>query len=358
MTSGWAPEALSLANERCGGGGSCTPQYGSRVAELEVADRIATAGAQLTVAERRVAQAVLEHPNLVAFGTVADLAAQAGAGAATVVRLASKLGFDGFTALQSSVQDDLARQLRPAVERIRELADRPRVERHRANAVANVTETMDKLNRDAFDAVIAVLGDPQQEVLVLAGEAEHGVAQQFVHDLGALRDGVSTVAGNDVAVRRQLALSPPRSTLVVIDLRRYERWLLDAVTFASDAGHTIIALTDGPLSPLANQARVRVHVGGPVRLAIRQPHRDADVARADRGRGRRTVADISNVSTGAGRSGMGGRPLAHRRVSSARTPSRRTGRFRSSRSSNPIAARATTSGSWVGAANLVTRVGV
>ena len=255
MTSGWAPEALSLANERCGGGGSCTPQYGSRVAELEVADRIATAGTQLTVAERRVAQAVLEHPNLVAFGTVADLASQAGAGAATVVRLASKLGFDGFTALQSSVQDDLARQLRPAVERIRELADRPRVERHRANAVANVTETMDKLNRDAFDAVIAVLGDPQQEVLVLAGEAEHGVAQQFVHDLGALRDGVSTVAGNDVAVRRQLALSPPRSTLVVIDLRRYERWLLDAVTFASDAGHTIIALTDGPLSPLANQAR-------------------------------------------------------------------------------------------------------
>ena len=251
ITSGWAPDALSLANERCGGGGSCTPQYGSLMAELEVADRIATAGAQLTGAERRVAQAVLEHPHLVAFGTVADLATEAGAGAATVVRLAAKLGFDGFSALQASVQDDLSQQLRPAAERIRELADRPHVERHREIAVTNVTETLDNISREGFDDVVGLLGDLRRSVLVLAGEAEHGVAVQFVHDLGALRDGVSAVGGNDVAVRRQLALSAPRSTLIVIDLRRYEQWLLDAVTFAGELGHTIVACTDGPLSPLA-----------------------------------------------------------------------------------------------------------
>jgi DNA-binding MurR/RpiR family transcriptional regulator len=221
------------------------------VAELEVADRIAAAGPLLTGAERRVAQAVLEHPHLVAFGTVADLASDAGAGAATVVRLAAKLGFDGFSALQSSVQDDLARQLRPAAERIRELADRPQVERHRATAVANVAETIDNLNRQAFDEVVDLLSDLRRAVLVLAGEAEHGVAMQFLHDLSALRDSVSVVAGNEVALRRQLALSPAGSTLVVIDLRRYERWLLDAVTFAGELGHTIVACTDGPLSPLA-----------------------------------------------------------------------------------------------------------
>jgi DNA-binding MurR/RpiR family transcriptional regulator len=221
------------------------------MAELEVAERIAAAGAQLTGAERRVAQAVLEHPNLVAFGTVADLASEAEAGAATVVRLAAKLGFDGFSALQSSVQDDLSRQLRPAAERIRELADRPHVERHRAIATANVAETIDNVSRQAFDEVVTLLGDLRRPVLVLAGEAEHGVAMQFLHDLSALRDTVSAVSGSDVALRRQLALTASNSTLVVIDLRRYERWLLDAVTFASELGHTIVACTDGPLSPLA-----------------------------------------------------------------------------------------------------------
>jgi DNA-binding MurR/RpiR family transcriptional regulator len=225
------------------------------VAELEVADRISAAGPQLTAAERRVAHALLERPNLVAFGTVADLASASGAGAATVVRLAAKLGFDGFSALQSSVQEDLSRQLRPAAERIREHADRPRVERHREMAIANVAETIDNVNPDTFDRVVDLLSDLRRPVLVLAGDAEHGVAAQFVHDLGSLRDGVGEVAGNEVAVHQQLALSTAGTTLVVIDLRRYERWLLDAVSVAARAGHTIVACTDGPLSPLAMAAQ-------------------------------------------------------------------------------------------------------
>lgn len=223
--------------------------------ELEVAGRVAATGAQLTAAERRVAQAVLEHPHLVAFGTVADLAAAAGAGAATVVRLAAKLGYDGFSALQASVQDDLARQLRPAAERILELADRPHIERHRANAMANVAETIDNVSRESFDEVVALLSDLHRPVLVLAGEAERGVARQFLTDLGALRESVGAVSGNEVAVRRQLALSAATATLVVVDLRRYERWLLDAVAFAGELGHTIVACTDGPLSPLAMAAQ-------------------------------------------------------------------------------------------------------
>jgi DNA-binding MurR/RpiR family transcriptional regulator len=225
------------------------------MAEMEVTDRIAATGPQLTTAERRVAQVVLERPHLVAFGTVADLAAQAGAGAATVVRLAAKLGFDGFSALQTSVQADLSRQLRPAVERIRELSEAQPIERHRAIATSNVVETLDNVDRTSLEKVVSLLSDSDRPVLVLAGDAEHGIVSQFVHDLGTLRDGVALVSGNDVVVRRQLAISSPHSTLVVVDLRRYERWLLDAVAVANGIGHTIVALTDGPLSPLAMTAK-------------------------------------------------------------------------------------------------------
>ena len=50
----------------------------------------------LTPAERRVAAVVADDPEAVAFGTVADVARRSGASGATVVRLATKLGFDGF----------------------------------------------------------------------------------------------------------------------------------------------------------------------------------------------------------------------------------------------------------------------
>ncbi|MEZ5297796.1 MAG: hypothetical protein R2697_16410 [Ilumatobacteraceae bacterium] len=61
---------------------------------MEVAERIRAEGARLTVAERRVATAVLDalaHPP---FGTVASRSAQVGA---SVIRLANKLGFDGYS---------------------------------------------------------------------------------------------------------------------------------------------------------------------------------------------------------------------------------------------------------------------
>ncbi len=225
------------------------------MSDMEVTERITNAGPQLTAAERRVAQVVLERPQLVAFGTVADLATHAKAGAATVVRLAGKLGFDGFSSLQSSVQADLSRQLRPPVERIRELADHQPVERHRAIAASNLVATLDSVGRSDLERVVSLLSDASRPVLVLPGDAEYGVGLQFVHDLGSLRAGVVVVAGNEVAVRRQLATSESSSTLLVIDLRRYERWLLDAVAMSRDAGHTIVALSDGPLSPLAMAAR-------------------------------------------------------------------------------------------------------
>ena len=88
-------------------------------------------------------------------------------------------------------------------------------------------------------------------MLVLAGDAERGIALQFATELGALRAGVGVVEGSDVTVRRRLALAEPGATLLVIDLRRYERWLLEAFEQAKGAGFTIVAVTDGVLSPLA-----------------------------------------------------------------------------------------------------------
>ena len=221
------------------------------MSEMEVEERVRNAGTQLTAAERRVAHVVLERPQLVGFGTVADLAEAAGAGAATVVRLAAKLGFDGFSALQSSIQRDLSRQLRPAAERIRELGGDQPITRHRSAELSNVQATLDAVDPETLDAVVTLFADVDRNVLVLAGDAERGVATQFATELGALRPGVSMISGSDVTVRRQLALSAAGSTMVVVDLRRYERWVLDAFGQGKGAGHTIVALTDGLLSPLA-----------------------------------------------------------------------------------------------------------
>jgi DNA-binding MurR/RpiR family transcriptional regulator len=213
-----------------------------------VAERIGQAGAALTGAERRVAEVVLTRPELVAFGTVADLAEASQAGAATVVRLATKVGFDGFTSLQGAVQHELAQQLRPAAERIRQPPTGNVVAR---TEVDNVRATLDAVDATAFDDAVRLLADPGRRVFMLSGDASRGVATQFVGDLAAVRDDVGLLDGNDVAVRRSVALLGERDVVVTLDLRRYDRWVIDAATLAGSAGVTQIAIVDSVLSPLA-----------------------------------------------------------------------------------------------------------
>jgi DNA-binding MurR/RpiR family transcriptional regulator len=221
---------------------------------MEVADRIGQASASLTPAERRVAEVVLEHPQLVAFGTVADLAERSGSGAATVVRLASKLGFDGFTALQASVQHDLARQLRPAAERIREPAATDVIANHLSLEVENVRATLSSLEEDAVADVVGHLATTRSPLSVVSGDASHGIAMQFTADLSALRGNVGLIAGNEVAVNRQIGQLGRSDVVVLLDVRRYDRWLIDAANAARRTGAWLAAMTDSVLSPLASIA--------------------------------------------------------------------------------------------------------
>ncbi len=222
---------------------------------MEVAERIRAQSTQLTSAERRVAEAILAAPQAVGFGTVADLAAAAKVGAASVVRLAAKLGFDGFSALQQSVQGDLVRQLRPAAERIREEAP-SELGTHAAVELANVRATLDAVADRSLGELSARLADLRRPIRVLSGEATAGVAAQFVSQLHQLRPGVQMLAGSEVAVRRDIAVLPERSVVVVIDLRRYERWVLDAHTTLADRGVWTAGLTDSMLSPIAARSAV------------------------------------------------------------------------------------------------------
>lgn len=220
---------------------------------MEARRRIEEHAGALTRAERRVAEVVLSRPQVVGFGTVAELAGAAGTGAATVVRLAAKLGFSGFTDLQASIRDDLARQLRPAAERIHESPGHP-FEQHRAAALANVAATLDGADPQTCDAVVSLLADLARPVLVMAGDAARGVALQFTTDLLSLRPGVESVDGNEVAVRRRIAFADDGGVLVAIDLRRHDRWLLETVHAAVERGLVAVAVTDDLLSPLARAA--------------------------------------------------------------------------------------------------------
>jgi DNA-binding MurR/RpiR family transcriptional regulator len=238
---GWQDRAMGdeRPDERSGGVGA----------------RIRAASAKLTPAQRRVADAVAADPQLVAFGTVAEVAREAGASGASVVRLATRLGYDGFIELQEAVRGELSDRLRPAAARIRDLPPGDVVARALTTSTAAVEATLAGLDRDAFDDAVALLSDPSRRVAVVAGDAGAGIAGHAGDELAMLRRDVALVTGTPVAVGQSIARLEPGDVVMALDLRRYDQWLLQAVEHAVGEGAVLIALTDGPDSPLARLSR-------------------------------------------------------------------------------------------------------
>lgn len=220
---------------------------------MQVLDRLTDGRNALSPAERRVAEVVVDDPTLVAFGTVARLAAAAGASPPTVVRLAHRLGYRGFVELQAAVQADLAGRLSPAAERIRARPAAAPLAAALALDLENVHATLSAVDERDFAAAVRALVRSRQ-VLVAAADELQGVAGVLALHLGALRPGVALAPGTAVGLGRQVAGLGAGACLVALDLKRYERTVADAGRLAVAGGATVVALTDSPLSPLAGCA--------------------------------------------------------------------------------------------------------
>jgi len=224
-------------------------------------DRLALAGTALTPTERRVAEVVTSDPTALAFDTVAELAERVGSSGPTIVRFAAKLGFDGYSDLQQHARAALTEQLSP-VDRSRSAAQRSGAELRRRTIDA-VRQAIDRIDDDLIDAMGRTIGRSRGHVWVVASETSSPVAQLLVANLRLLRPQVQHVSGSDAAVAATLVDASDRDVVVAIDAERYEQAVIRITGQLADRGATVIAITDGPTSPLAAIADIRCDVGVP-----------------------------------------------------------------------------------------------
>lgn len=218
---------------------------------MGVADRMIKHSERLTATERKIAEVIASEPETIAFGTVALVARRAGTSGPSVVRLAVKLGYGGFVELQADVQRDLARRLGPARDRIRQQPPVDLLDRVAATETDNVVRTLSGISPLVFERVVGRLSDPARSVWVLPGDATFPIGLSVAVPLSQLRDGVTLLQGSELAAGRMLGGMKAGDVFVVVDLRRYERWLVDLARWAAGEDAVLVAITDSPLSPLA-----------------------------------------------------------------------------------------------------------
>jgi DNA-binding MurR/RpiR family transcriptional regulator len=208
---------------------------------------IAAVSDELTPTERRIAEAVTADPSLLAFGTVADLARHVGTSRPSVVRFAVKLGFGGYRELQESVQEGLTQRLLRPSDRIRHADDSTT-----GTARAVLTDAVGAVFDATEEAHVAELGDPiaaARNVWVISGETSGAGANALVSGLSIVRPRVRFVEPHLVGT--DLAEADSRDVAIVFDFYRYRNHSVETAAAFAAIGVPIIAITDGPLSPLA-----------------------------------------------------------------------------------------------------------
>jgi DNA-binding MurR/RpiR family transcriptional regulator len=212
-------------------------------------DLVAAVSSALTPTERRIAEAVLAEPTLLAFGTVSTLADQVGTSRPSIVRFATKLGFEGYTQLQQHVRSDLSHRLSRPSERIRN--DSEKALPTRVAISDAISSVFDALEGDR----LAELVDPAvraEKVWILSGETSQAGAHALHSGLSMVRPGVRSLEEHSYGT--DLSDAGPRDAAVVFDFYRYRRQVTTATRVFAEAGVTIVAITDSPLSPLVELA--------------------------------------------------------------------------------------------------------
>lgn len=221
-------------------------------------DLVAAVVGDLTPTERRIAEAVVAEPTLLAFGSVSDLAGRVGTSRPSIVRFATKLGFDGYTQLQEHVRGNLSRRLARPSDRIRSVSNT--AVPVRAAIDESIASVFDALDGDRLTRLVGPLVQAGT-TWILSGEASAAGARTLHSGLAMVRPGVRLL--EEHAYGTDLGDAQRGDAAVVIDFMRYRRQVVAATGMLADAGVTIVAITDSPLSPLVELADVWTQITVP-----------------------------------------------------------------------------------------------
>jgi DNA-binding MurR/RpiR family transcriptional regulator len=220
-----------------------------------VADRLREALPDLPKAERRVARAILAAYPVAGLETVARLAARARVSGPTILRLVSRLGYEGFSAFQQALLAEIdERATSPLLQYQQRTfsADVGVVPHSRQILMDGLDRSLSELDLRAFDHVVELLTDERRRVFTAGGRFTGLAAKSLALHLEILRPGARHLEPADWIA---YSLDARRGdVLVAFDVRRYQRTTVELGQRAARQGATVVLVTDAWMSPLSADA--------------------------------------------------------------------------------------------------------
>ncbi len=218
----------------------------------DLIDQLNQSKRRLSKGHRKIAQYIVDHYDKAVFMTASKLGESVGVSESTVVRFASAMGYEGYPQLQRALQELVSHRL-TANQRVEMSTD---IDPHDAlqfvlkSDIQNLRATMEGLDGAVFDDVVARMLKARA-IYVMGLRSAAPLAQFMAYYLNYIFDDVHLVSSGSTDVFEEISSLSEKDLLVGISFPRYSSRTLEAMRFAKRTGAEVVAITDGPMSPLA-----------------------------------------------------------------------------------------------------------
>lgn len=216
---------------------------------------------------QQTARFLLDHPQEVAFATVAKLAEQAGVTPSTLIRFSNSFGFKGFSEMQQLFRARLVDELPNYTERIRavrtatgETPDSTQLLWEFAEANRDVLEQLPgRIDPQTLERALDIF-EGAEIVHVMGARRSFVVASYMAYALQHVDKRTQLINGLGGMHLEQLKSMGERDALLVVSFSPYAQESREAAEEAVKRGIPLVAITDSSLSPLARVADVSLMV--------------------------------------------------------------------------------------------------
>ncbi len=212
---------------------------------------------------KQLAAFALQHPEDMAFGTVAGIAEHAGVQPSTLVRFAKSLGYDGFSHLQQIFRDRLRERFPDYRERLKSLRDAEGHHVHAASlldgfaqaAAVSLERMRGSVRPEELSRAIETLAKADT-IYLLGARRVFPVIAYCAYAFGKL--GVRAILIDHVGQLgpEQLATATGRDAVLAISFTPYAPVTADLAAAAAQRNIPVVAITDSAFSPLVTSADV------------------------------------------------------------------------------------------------------
>ncbi|MES2946785.1 MAG: MurR/RpiR family transcriptional regulator [Pseudomonadota bacterium] len=213
---------------------------------------------------QRIARFALEQPNELALGTVATVAEANEVQPSAMIRFANALGYRGFSEMQQVFRGHLLERsdsYRERIEQIRlrqadgEVAPAGVLHQLVGESVAELSQLENTTLQTDLQAAVKLMAAAPR-IHVLAQRRAFPIAAYLAYALSQLELRTHLLDGTGGMLRESLRSIAPGDVLVVASFRNYSPEVIEAAVAAARMGALVVAITDGPLSPLKAAATV------------------------------------------------------------------------------------------------------